>query len=377
MDTALFDYPLPDDRIAQTPAQRRDDSRLMLVDRATRTVRHLRFRDFPDLLPPHTRIFRNNAAVIHARLRAQRPTGGAVECLLLRPHVPQFHDGHVRPAPQGEEEWWCLLKPGRRLEPGATFEHPGAFVAVVREKSGEGPCRVAFRTHDAEALTAVAERVGEIPLPPYIRRNFPEAEKLLDLDRERYQTVYADPSRKVAAAAPTAGLHFTPEILADLARRGFQLHDLTLHVGLDTFRPIQSDTLEGHVIHREHYELPPETRAALSHPPKPGSPHGPRLAIGTTTLRAMEDYARQLHPPPPKQPYHGLAALFLHPPATFHAADALLTNFHLPRSTLVCLVSAFLAPGSTEGIAWFKELYAEAIREDYRFYSYGDAMLIL
>ncbi len=231
-----------------------------------------------------------------------------------------------------------------------------------------------FDTAGVGGLLAVTERLGEMPLPPYIRRVGAEnaAEKLRDM--ESYQTVYADPAKKIAAAAPTAGLHFTPAVLAALAARGVATYDLALRVGLGTFRPIVAERVETHVIHREWYEIPAETRVALA------APGGPRLAVGTTTLRAIEDYLAKSGGsggPALPQPWLAEADIFIYPPREFAGAEMLLTNFHLPRSTLLCLVSAFLTPGATDGIAWLKEIYAEAGARGYRFYSFGDAMLIL
>jgi S-adenosylmethionine:tRNA ribosyltransferase-isomerase len=370
MDTTLFDYPLAPERIAQTPAVPRDSARLLVVERATRRVRHHIFRELPELLPPGTRLFRNHAAVFKARLRLRRPTGGELECLLLHPDLARDGGGQV---------WWCLLRPGKKYPVGATFGAEGIFTATVLEKQADG--RVLARFDAAGGVPAVAERLGEMPLPPYIGRSGAEnaAEKLRD--RESYQTVYADPAKKIAAAAPTAGLHFTPAVLAALAARGVPTHNLALRVGLDTFRPIAVERVEAHVIHREWYEIPATTRAALA------APGGPRLAVGTTTLRAIEDYLVKASnagrlgeaslPSPQDQAWLAEADIFIYPPRAFAGAEMLLTNFHLPRSTLLCLVSAFLAPGTTDGIGWFKEIYAEAGARGYRFYSFGDAMLIL
>ncbi|MGF1448770.1 MAG: tRNA preQ1(34) S-adenosylmethionine ribosyltransferase-isomerase QueA [Opitutales bacterium] len=359
MDTAQFDFDLPPQCIAQVPAERRDASRLMVVDRTTQRISHHRFHELPQLLPPGTRLFRNNAAVLPARLRATRPTGGAVECLLLHP------------TPDEANRWWCLLRPGKKLPAGATFGLDGQFRATVEKKPERGPALVRFKVDGARSVTALAQALGEMPLPPYIRRERPE---LAQLDRERYQTVYAAPGQPVAAAAPTAGLHFTPELLERLEADGFRSHDLSLHVGLDTFQPIQTDTVEDHTIHTETYVIPPETLTELQRPEA-----GPRLAVGTTSLRALEDCARKQaagHRGEDGQPFVAQADIYIYPPAEFANADALITNFHLPRSTLLCLVSAFLTPGRTEGINWLKTLYTEAITRGYRFFSYGDAMLI-
>jgi S-adenosylmethionine:tRNA ribosyltransferase-isomerase len=354
--TDLFDYALPERLIAQTPAARRDESRLLVVDRRTRSVAHHGFAELPRFLRAGDILFRNNAAVLPARLFARRPSGGRVECLLLRPA------GH-------DDEWWCLLRPGRRLAPGATFARDGAFTATVCAKADDGQARVRFVTADGQPIAAAARRIGEMPLPPYIHPRHLASERRQDL--ERYQTVYADPARPVAVAAPTAGLHFTPELLARLAADGVRTADLTLHVGLGTFRPIATDTVEGHAVHREVYEVPVATQRLLFAPDG-----GRRIAVGTTAVRSIEDHLAR-HPAPQPDAARTETGLFIYPPREFRGVDALITNFHQPRSTLLCLVAAFLTPGSTDGIAWIRELYAEAVAREYRFFSYGDAMLIL
>jgi len=357
LKTALFDYDLPPELIAQTPAARRDQSRLLVVDRARRTVAHHVFADLPDLIGGRFTLFRNNANVIPARLFAQRPTGGRVECFLHQPAG-------------GANDWWCLLRPGRKLPPGATFGRPGYFTATVLEKHEERGYRVSFVTPGHDSIIEVAHAVGEVPLPPYIARDPATGSALAPLDRERYRTHYADRAKSVAVAAPTAGLHFTPEIDARLTAAGATFFDVTLHVGLGTFKPIQTEEIEAHRIHREIYEIPVATQAALF------AQRGRRLAVGTTSVRTIEDFLRK-HTAPTPAALREEAALFLHPPCEFRGIDALITNFHQPRSTLLCLVTAFLAPGRTDGIAWLHELYAEAIARRYRFFSYGDAMLIL
>ena len=354
MNTDLFDYHLPEHLIAQRPTDRRDASRLLVVDRTAHTVEHRHFRDLPTYLRRGDCLFRNNAAVIPARLHATRPTGGQVECLLLRPTA----DG---------TDWWCLLRPGKKLPVGATFGLADQFTATVREKTAEGLARISFACTEGDIL-ALANRIGEMPLPPYIGERHSDDER--DLDRQRYQTVYADRARQVAAAAPTAGLHFTPDLLAQLAIAGVSFADLTLHVGLGTFRPIATERIEDHAIHREVYELPIATQQALF------ARASRRIAVGTTSVRSIEDFL-STNSAPVGRDYLGDAGLFIYPPRPFLGVDALITNFHQPRSTLLCLVSAFLAPDSTDGIAWLKEIYADAIAREYRFFSYGDAMLIL
>ena len=391
--TSLFDYDLPPRLIAQTPAARRDESRLLVVDRATRTLSHRHFRDLPEYLHTGDVLFRNNAAVLPARLQAKRPTGGAVECFLLRPE-------------SDPTTWTCLVKPGKKLPVGEIILGPdNAFTGEIVARHTDGSASVRFTAPGNEGITSVANRLGLVPLPPYIERADSSGRAT---DLERYQTVYAEKARQVAVAAPTAGLHFTPELLATLAAKGVGTADVTLHVGLGTFRPITAETVEGHEIHREIYEISTETRRVLaelqgaedrgrradpiiaadspsqpyldpSRPARRASPtqgSGRRIAVGTTTVRTIEHYLAQAH----RASTEGVVAeadIFIYPPYTFRGIDALVTNFHQPRSTLLCLVSAFLAPGSTDGIAWLKEIYAEAIAREYRFFSYGDAMLIL
>ncbi len=365
--TDLFDYELPPHLVAQTPAAQRDRSRLLVVDRAKHTIEHTVFAELPRFLRNGDTLFRNNAAVLPARLHAQRPTGGQVECFLLRP----LEDGTGR-------TWRCLVKPGRRLAVGATFSHPtGDFTGEVIAKETDGSAVVRFTTKDEEPVTAVANRLGDVPLPPYISRATHEprndaAQRQQDL--ERYQTVYANRAQQVAVAAPTAGLHFTDDLIAQLTRDGVRSADVTLHVGLGTFKPIATDTVEAHEIHREVYEIPVATQRALF-----SRLDGRRVAVGTTTVRTIEDYLAQrpTAPTDDAKPWIAEAGIFIFPPRAFLGVDALITNFHQPRSTLLCLVAAFLAPGSSDGVNWIREIYAEAIRRKYRFFSYGDAMLIL
>ena len=363
----LFDYTLPPELVAQVPAACRDRSRLLVVHRATRTLEHRTFADLPAYLRSGDTLFRNNAAVLPARLHAWRPTGGQVECFLLRPL-------------EDERTWRCLIKPGRKLPVGATFAHAtGAFTGEIVGRELDGTSAVRFTTAADEPITALANRLGEVPLPPYIQRDESSATAPGDAtqrahDLERYQTVYADRNRQVAVAAPTAGLHFTPELLTTLAAQGVRSADVTLHVGLGTFKPIATETVEAHAIHREIYEIPAATQRALF---AAGDGHR-RIAVGTTTVRTLEDFlATQTAPSPEGRPWIAEAEIFIYPPRTFRGVDALITNFHQPRSTLMCLVAAFLAPGSTDGVAWLREIYAAAIAERYRFFSYGDAMLIL
>jgi S-adenosylmethionine:tRNA ribosyltransferase-isomerase len=397
--TDLFDYELPARLIAQTPAACRDQSRLLVVNRAAHTVAHHVFADLPQFLRGGDTLFRNTAAVLPARLHAFRPSGGMVECLLLRPELGagsfdpfdgfdpldgfgklttsklrtgQPLDGLTadKLRADGTQLWWCLVRPAKKLPIGAIFSHPhGVFKGIILDQKGGGGALVGFTTHTGESITDIANRLGDVPLPPYIERQGTPDERAADL--ERYQTVYADRARQVAVAAPTAGLHFTPELLAALIAQGVQTADLTLHVGLGTFQPIATDTVQAHAIHHEIYELPVATQCALF-PPR----NGRRIAVGTTSVRAIEHFLEN-QTGPADHPCIAEADIFIHPPRLFRGVNALITNFHQPRSTLLCLVAAFLTPGSTDGIAWLKEIYAEAIAREYRFFSYGDAMLIL
>lgn len=356
-----FDYDLPKALIAQEPAEQRDASRLMVVDRGTGQVTHRTFAEIGRFLPANSRFFRNNAAVLKARLFGHRPTGGKVECLLLQPAEDAL-------------SWWCLLKPGKKTSQAGRFGIKGEYSAEVLEAGAKGNYKVRFRPERDESVTALAERLGIMPLPPYIERA--EDDPRRDADNERYQTVYADYAKQLAVAAPTAGLHFTPELISRLETAGARFHDLTLQVGIGTFHPVQAEHVEDHNIHHEWYEIPAPALAELQ-----SSGPGPRVAVGTTSVRSIEDALRRVPREPgcltPSGSVQAEADIYIYPPYEFLGFDHMITNFHLPKSTLLCLVTAFLTPGSEDGIDWLKELYAEAIAEQYRFYSYGDAMLIL
>jgi S-adenosylmethionine:tRNA ribosyltransferase-isomerase len=343
-----FDFDLPADLIAQHPAEPRDRSRLMVVDRRRGTWEHRVFADLPELLDPRDILVRNDTRVVPARLVGRREsTGGRWQGLFLRE------------CPGGT--WEILAKTRGRLTVGESVL-VGQGLRLVLEARGEaGRWIVRPRDPDSSDPSATAlallERHGETPLPPYIRhgREGPG-------DRLAYQTVYArEPG---SAAAPTAGLHFTPELLDRLAGCGIACVDLTLHVGLGTFRPIEADRLEDHVMHAEWAELSPATVARLEERRRQG---GRIVAVGTTSARTLETAAAS----GTLSPFVGETALFIRPGHVFHGVDALITNFHLPRSSLLVLISALA------GIDLIRAAYADAVENRYRFFSYGDAMLIL
>ncbi len=342
MRTDLFDYHLPPELIAQRPAEPRGSSRLLVVDCESGMISHRRFSDLPEYLERGDCAVFNRTRVRRARLRGRKAgTGGEVEMLLLS----RDRGG----------EWEALARPARRLRPGARVVFGrGELEAEVLEVREEGRIRVRLSPVEAELQEELVERLGEVPLPPYIR------EKLAD--PERYQTVYA--AETGSAAAPTAGLHFDRRAMEELERRGVTLAFLRLDVGLDTFRPIAAEELEGHRMHREEVEVDAPACEAVN----AAHGHGGRvLAVGTTVVRALESAAGEGG----LEPYHGPTELFIAPGHRFRAVDHLLTNFHLPRSTLLVLVCAFA------GRDLVLRAYREAVEARYRFLSFGDACLFL
>ncbi len=336
MKISDFDYRLPPELVAQAPAARREESRLLLLPRAGGPISHRRFRDLPGELRAGDVLVLNDTRVVPARLSLRRASGGRVEGLLVRRTAPGT--------------WEALLKSKGRVAVGDRLGLEGPLGAVVREKTAGGSWILEF---DAEAAAAL-DRLGRAPLPPYIRR--PDGPD--ETDRARYQTVYAD--KPGAIAAPTAGLHFTRELLAELADAGVRIVRLTLHVGTGTFKPVEVEDLEQHRLDPEWYEIPAATAAEV----RAAKAEGRRVvAVGTTSTRTLEAWARTGES-------SGWTDLFIRPPFEFRIVDALVTNFHVPRSTLLVLVCTFAGRERVLGA------YAEAVRERYRFFSYGDSCLI-
>jgi S-adenosylmethionine:tRNA ribosyltransferase-isomerase len=344
--TSDFDYSLPPEFIAQTPAEPRDQSRLMVLRRSDGSIEHRRFFEIAKFLQATDVLVLNDTRVIPARLRGQKSSGGKAEVLLLRRLEPGL--------------WEALVNPSKRIAVGDRVElvstQPGsrgksAFVEVL-ERRDEGVRIVRF------ADEAVVEALGQIPLPPYIHD--------YQGDRERYQTVYS--REKGSVAAPTAGLHFTPALLSQIRGMGIDLVFVTLHVGLDTFRPIREEDPRQHHIHHEYGVLSEEAAARLTKARHDGNRV---VCVGTTAVRLLEQAALSSEGTTEVKPFQGWADLFILPGHRFRSVDAMVTNFHLPRSTLLMLVSAF---GGNDLI---RRAYQEAIRERYRFYSFGDAMLIV
>jgi S-adenosylmethionine:tRNA ribosyltransferase-isomerase len=342
--TDLFDYFLPEELIALHPPERRDGGRLLIVPRGAGPFGHGRITDLPQLLAPRTLLVANDTRVIPARLRGSRSTGGRVEALLLRCLGPRG----------AGSRWSALAQANRPLRAGDAIELAG-LAAVVAGREGRGEVELDFEADEAAVRARLASR-GEVPLPPYIRRAPVAA------DAERYQTVYA--ARDGSVAAPTAGLHLSEELLAALERRGVERAFVTLHVGPGTFRPMTSDDTDAHRMDAEEIEIGEAAAGAIALARAEGRPV---VAVGTTAVRALEGaFAARGR----VAPFSGPTELFIRPGFRFRVVDGLLTNFHLPRSTLIALVSALA--GRERVLA----AYEEAVRSRYRFYSYGDAMLV-
>jgi len=348
VNVADFDFDLPDQLIAQEPATERGGSRLLVMDRATGRVAHHRFSDLPSFLRSGDVLVVNDTRVFPARLLGIRmPGGGAAECFLVHPAAEP-------------DTWIALVHPGQRLHEGSRMRFEGAgrvLNADVLARHFHGRRTVRLWTDDGSPVRETIDAIGHIPLPPYIKR--PDTPS----DRERYQTIYA--RERGSIAAPTAGLHFTPQLLDELDRRGVERATVTLHVGYGTFQPVRVDRVEDHHVESEHYEVTAETAAALTRARREGRR---MIAVGTTTTRTLESLA--VTPAGDVMAGAGETALFIHPGFEFKVVSGLITNFHLPKSSLLMLVSAFAGRDRVLGA------YRQAIAERYRFYSYGDAMFI-
>lgn len=358
MRTAEFDFELPEALIAQEPAPEREGSRLLVLHRETGRLEHRRFPELLDYLSAGDALVLNNSRVMAARLRGlNASSGGRFEMLLLEENE--------------RNDWWAMLRPGKRARTGTEIRllnpqgEATGVRATVLATNAEGHRRLQF-SGTANILDSL-EELGEMPLPPYIKRVDAGRDKM---DWQRYQTVFAEMAGSVAA--PTAGLHFSESLLEQARRKGIRVCFVTLHVGLGTFAPVKSETVEGHTMHEERYKLNEGVAQAIAE-----TRHAGRrvVAVGTTTVRVLESIAAN-HSGLIK-PGAGRTKIFICPPYDFKVVDALVTNFHLPRSTLLMLASAFAAPQEIRGRELILAAYAEAVSQKYRFFSYGDAMLIL
>ena len=339
MKKSDFYFDLPEELIAQTPLQQRDGSRLLLLDKQTGAIEHRHFYELPEFLGEGDCLVLNDSRVLPARLLGSRSTGGSVELVLLRD--------------LGEGRWECLSRPGKKTRPGTELSFGGGELTATVEHVIEGGNRV-VRFHYEGIFLEVLERLGKMPLPPYIKEELQ--------DSERYQTVY---SRELgSAAAPTAGLHFTKELLDTIAGKGVKLCYVTLHVGLGTFRPVKEDEIENHPMHSEFCMVPEETARIVTETKRNG---GRVISVGTTSCRTLESFARE---DGSLSASSGWTDIFIYPGYRFKCVDALVTNFHLPESTLIMLVSAL---AGRENVL---RAYETAVSERYRFFSFGDAMFI-
>ena len=339
MKKSDFYFDLPEELIAQTPLQKRDNSRLLLLDKTTGEWEHRHFFELPDFLREGDCLIANDSRVLPARLLGTRSSGGSVELVLLRD--------------LGNDRWECLSRPGKKTRPGTELRFGEGELTAVVEEVIEGGNRI-VRFHYEGIFLEVLERLGKMPLPPYIKEELQDA--------ERYQTVY---SRELgSAAAPTAGLHFTKELLDTIAQKGVKIGYITLHVGLGTFRPVKEDEIEEHLMHSEFCIIPEETAAIVNETKRRG---GRVIAVGTTTCRTLESFAGV---DGSLSASSGWTNIFIYPGYRFKCIDALVTNFHLPESTLIMLVSALA------GREHVLRAYEEAVREKSRFFSFGDAMFI-
>ena len=339
MKKSDFYFDLPEELIAQTPLKQRDGSRLLLLNKQTGAVEHRHFYELPEFLGEGDCLVLNDSRVLPARLLGSRSTGGSVELVLLRD--------------LGEGRWECLSRPGKKTRPGTELSFGGGELTATVEDVIEGGNRI-VRFHYEGIFLEVLERLGKMPLPPYIKEELQ--------DSERYQTVY---SRELgSAAAPTAGLHFTKELLDTIAKKGVKICYVTLHVGLGTFRPVKEEEIENHPMHSEFCMVPEETARIVTETKRNG---GRVISVGTTSCRTLESFAREDGSLPVSS---GWTDIFIYPGYRFKCVDALVTNFHLPESTLIMLVSAL---AGRENVL---RAYETAVSERYRFFSFGDAMFI-
>ena len=345
MDVSLFDYDLPGHLIAQFPHRRRDRSRLLVLDRENGEIKHLNFKDITKFIKYGDGIVVNNTRVFKARLFGQRATGARVEIFL------------VRRQPKDKLRWIALASHSRRLKGGENLVFPGGRYLTMIKRLEEGGWVVGFNSE--RACQSIIAQHGHVPLPHYISREDQPA------DVRRYQTVFADKDKTGAVAAPTAGFHFTNSLISKLRKTGIEFIELTLHVGPGTFRPIKTDSIDDHIVDPEWAELSQEAAAAINRVKKSG---GRLFVVGTTSVRTLESARIRKGE---VQPFSGMVDLYIKPGHRFHLVDHLITNFHLPKSSLLVLVSAFA------GREKILEAYREAVEQEYHFYSYGDAMLIL
>jgi len=342
MKTSELDYHLPEELIAQDPIEKRDDSRLMVLDRKAGDIVHKTFRDILTYLRPSDLLVRNDTRVIPARLFGEKlRTGGKVEALLLKKYSP--------------DTWECLLKCSGHVDHQTEILFDESLHGIVIDTLSDGRKVIKFSSTDQ--IENSIEKIGIIPLPPYIHHPL--------RDPERYQTIYA--KYKGAVASPTAGLHFTEDLLSEISGKGIQIENVTLHISLDTFKPIKADSIQGHKLFSEYCSIKPETAARITQAKKEGRRV---IAVGTTTTRVLESVSDITKDGVVVHPFDGWADIFITPGYSFKVIDGLITNFHLPRSTLILLVGAFA------GLDLIKKSYQIAIDQKYRFYSFGDAMFI-
>ena len=340
MKVSDFNYDLPEELIAQVPIEKRDESRLMVLNRANQTIEHKTFKDIIDYLEPGDCLVRNNTKVIPARLYGKKATGAKIEFLLLN-----RIEGDI---------WECIVRPGHKLKPGTEVEFgDGILKAKVLDVMEGGTRKVEFKYEGI--FNEILDKIGLMPLPPYIHESLK--------DNDRYQTVYA--KYEGSAAAPTAGLHFTPELFEKIKAKGIDVANVTLHVGIGTFRPVKVENVEEHHMHSEHFYIKQEDADKINNAKKNGKRV---IAVGTTSCRVLETIADENGM---VKPTEGDTQIFIYPGYKYKCLDGLVTNFHLPESTLIMLVSALA------GRDYIMKAYNEAVKERYRFFSFGDAMLIL